>query len=603
MKFNALTPKSVLYFLYFFLTFYSCSKDSDLFTEYVSEDSNLVIENLIRNDVYQVAIVNNSEEEITEVIVSEESNSSNDIIESDNVDGTIVNDSFELTGDVSIVLDVLANDTFENKETVTIIETTQPTNGEVIINSDNTLTFIPSGNGSNENDFSYTTEFLKENGLMGKETGTVKVSVFENQDKFTQNMGEVLAFPNAAGFGQNATGGRGGIVVEVTNLNDSGVGSFRRAIDMNVPRTIVFKVAGTIYLDSYLSIDDGEGDVTIAGQTAPGGGITIANHSLQIKTSNVIVRYIRSRLGDKDYNSGEDALRIVSQGRSGQIKDIIVDHCSISWGLDENLSIGGIGSGNSVTNVTIQNSIISENIKTGYGVLLWNRATNISFYKNLLAHNSARNIRSSTKTSNYEMVNNVVYGFGGGNQPTDENYVDFVGNVFITNPSSPNTNNIFSLTDCSTTNCPDGADRSLTRAYINDNTLNGGDITISASINPYLENRPIFNSGLEYLPNSLVQNMVLNDVGANKSVDSYDRNLLEEVKERSGSRSSSVSGAGGYPSLNEGAPYIDNDKDGMADVWEVGNGLNPENDEDASLFENGNGYTNLEAFLYSLTIN
>ena len=431
------------------------------------------------------------------------------------------------------------------------------------------------------------------------EENTDSTNQFNNIDR---QLGELKAFPGAEGFGKNATGGRGGIVVEVTNLNDSGPGSLRAAIDMKVPRTIVFKVGGTIYLNSYLSIGADEGNVTIAGQTAPGGGITIANHSLQIKASNVIVRYIRVRPGDADYNSGEDGVRIVSTGSTGTIENIILDHCSISWGLDENLSMGGIGTGNAVRNITIQNSIIAENINTGYGVLLWNRATNISLYRNLLAHNSARNIRSSTKTSNYEMVNNVVYGFGSGNQPTDENLVDFIGNVFITSLDSPTTDQVFKLQKCSDSNCPDGANRSLTKAYISDNSLDDGPINVNSNIDPYLQNSPIFNSGLPYLDNDLVKDAVLADVGANISMDSYDANLISEVYNRRGSRSTSVASAGGYPELAAGTPYSDQDGDGMSDDWERSNELILEDPNDGNEDRDGDGYTNLEEFLFYLTI-
>ncbi|WP_276390832.1 Ig-like domain-containing protein [Eudoraea chungangensis] len=600
MKFNALTPKSVLYFLCCFLTFYSCSKDSDLFTDYISEDSNLVIENLIRNDAYQVAIVNNSEEEITEIIVSDENSGSNEIIGSNDNDGTIVNDNFELIGEVSIVLDVLANDTFVNKETATIIETTQPTNGEVIINSDNTLTFIPTVTGNNVNNFSYTTEFIKSNGSVGKETGSVSVAITENPNKISEELGELKAFPGAEGFGKNATGGRGGIIVEVTNLNDSGPGSLREALTMTMTRTIVFKVGGTIECDSYLSIPSNSGNLTIAGQTAPGTGITIKGAELRISASNVIVRYLKIRPGNISNNEATDGLRIVAFNGS-QVKDIIVDHCSIAWASDENLNIGGVGSNSSVRNITIQNSIIAENIATGYGLLIWQNAKNISIYRNLLAHNSTRNIRSSTCTSDFEMVNNILYGFRTATVPTYENAFDIVGNVYKSNPNTPVSDKTVKL-EASVNNCPDGK-ASLTKAYISDNLFDGGNITIESQLNSYLVNNKIFNSGIQALNADEVENSLLNNVGASILRDDIDKRIVNDVKNLSGTLKSSTAAAGGYDYTEITNSYQDTDKDGIDDSWEQSNDLNPNDTDDGSLDINGDGFTNLEEFLHYLTIN
>lgn len=412
------------------------------------------------------------------------------------------------------------------------------------------------------------------------------------------SLGELKAFPTAVGFGKNATGGRGGKVVQVTNLNDSGAGSLRAALSMTGPRTIVFRVGGTIQGKSYLSITPANGDVTIAGQTAPGGGIAIQGSELRITGSNVILRHLRIRPGDDTTASNEDGLRIVSYG-GNLVSDVIADHCSITWAKDENLSIGGIGSGSRARNITIQNSIVGENINTGYGVLLWNDSKNISFYKNLLVHNKERNIRSSTCTSNFEMINNVVFHYRAGTSPTYENHFDVVGNVYKTHPSLVPPNQTVRL-EASLNNCPNGK-IALTRAYIADNSLDGSAITVSSNLTPYLEKSAIFNSGITPLPLANVEAAVLADVGATKpSRDGVDLRLIDETKKRTGKLISSVNDVGGYPTLATAAPYKDADQDGMSDDWEQQHGLNPSDASDGAK-DSGNGYTNLEVFLHDLT--
>ncbi len=601
MNLNALTPKSVLYFLCSFLTICSCSKDTDLLADYTSVDKELLIGTFVRNDKYQISINNNEEEEVIEVIVNEESENTPSI-EPDENNGTTVNDSYELTSDVSIVLDVLANDTFNNMDRVTIIETTQPDNGEVVINEDNTLSFRPSTIEANENDFSYTAEYTNENGIVSQEVGFVSVSVKENPNKIITDMGELKAFPGAEGFGKNATGGRGGTVVEVTNLNDSGSGSLRAALLMTVPRTIVFKVGGTIKCNDYLKIPRSSGNVTIAGQTAPGDGIAIEGAELRIEASNVIVRHIRIRPGPNTSGTNEDGLRILGFG-GNRTENVIIDHVSITWGKDEIVEIGGIGSGSNVRNVTIQNSIIGENISAQhkFGLLLWNNANNISVYQNLFVNNVERNLRSSTCTSSFEMINNVVYGYRAATVPTYENAFDIIGNVYKTNPNLSAESYTIKLS-ASQNNCPDGK-ISLTKAYIHNNTLNGSFATVSSELNPFLRSSRNFNSGIIPLGANKVEDNVLNNVGANlQKIDAVDSRLIDWAENRTGRLINSISEFGGYPNLSGGEAYEDNDRDGIDDRWEEANGLNPSSRSDGNQDPNGDGYTNLDEFLHYLTL-
>ena len=221
---------------------------------------------------------------------------------------------------------------------------------------------------------------------------------------------KLLAFPGAEGGGCYVTGGRGGKVYHVTTLEDDAKnpGSLRYAVDQKGPRTIVFDVAGTIELKSDLVVNNG--DLTIAGQPAPGDGICLRNYCFHIKTDNVIVRYIRSRLGD-DSGAETDAAWARNQ------KDIIVDHCSFSWSVDETASFYG------VENFTMQWCYITESLAAsthvkgahGYGGL-WG-GNKASYHHNLLAHHYSRTPRlvgndEFPEKCLIDMRNNVIYNWG-----------------------------------------------------------------------------------------------------------------------------------------------------------------------------------------------
>ncbi|MBQ1701071.1 MAG: pectate lyase, partial [Prevotella sp.] len=246
------------------------------------------------------------------------------------------------------------------------------------------------------------------------------------------------AFPGAEGFGRYVTGGRGGRVYHVTNLNDSGTGSLRWALSQPGIKTIVFDVSGTIHLSSALNIG---GNVTIAGQTAPGDGICVADYPCSIKGSNVIVRYMRFRLGNKnvllDGADGWDGFGGFDQ------EDLIIDHCSISWSIDECLSVLGN------KNTTVQWCLVAQSLVNsghskgahGYGGN-WG-GSGASFHHNLLAHHTSRTPRLGPRPTTQldermDMRNNVIYNFGGNGCYGGEGMkVNIVNNYYKPGPGTP----------------------------------------------------------------------------------------------------------------------------------------------------------------------
>jgi pectate lyase len=212
-----------------------------------------------------------------------------------------------------------------------------------------------------------------------------------------------IAFPGAEGYGKYSKGGRGGDVYEVTNLNDNGKGSLREAVEASGPRTVVFRVSGTIILDSPLSIKNPY--ITIAGQTAPGDGICIRRHPLNIGADHVIIRYLRVRLGDE---SGNDYDAVSSR----YTKHLILDHISASWSVDECVSIYHCDS------ITVQWCLISESMSKsnhvkgshGFGGI-WG-SNHGTYHHNLLAHHSSRNPRMASGSGNTDYRNNVIYNWG-----------------------------------------------------------------------------------------------------------------------------------------------------------------------------------------------
>lgn len=274
----------------------------------------------------------------------------------------------------------------------------------------------------------------------------------------------VPAFPGAEGHGRYVTGGRGGQVIHVTNLNDSGAGSLREALDKSGKRIIVFDVSGDIHLKSNLSIK--RGDVTVLGQTAPGGGITICDQTVEIKADNVILRFLRVRRGELvNADDGADA----AWGRNR--KNIILDHLSLSWSIDE------VGSWYDNRNFTMQWCVLAEGLASGhtkgthsYGGI-WG-GKNASFHHNMIAHvdnrvpriNGARYAWTGYDTSMYPNVveaervdlrNNVYYNWGNGNGcygGPGGGYCNIVNNYYKAGPATKNKTRVLQASVCSSGN-------------------------------------------------------------------------------------------------------------------------------------------------------
>jgi pectate lyase len=438
-----------------------------------------------------------------------------------------------------------------------------------------------------------------------------------------------IAFPGAEGFGKFATGGRGGAVIKVTNLNDSGPGSLREAVSKKYPRVIVFEVDGTIHLTSKLNI---KGNVTIAGQSAPGDGICIADQSVQIDGDNIIIRYLRFRLGDKyqrgeqvDGNGSDDALG------GNKRKQIIIDHCSLSWSNDEVFSIYAGDS------TTLQWNLIAEPLnysyhfekgdtdfeKHGYGGI-WG-GKHLSAHHNMFAHCISRNPRFNGNRlgSDQELVdfsNNLIYNWEhnsvyGGEQG---NY-NLVNNYFKPGP------NTRASVNRRIVNPSKDETRGLGIFYVNGNWVDGNEAVsknnrLGIDFDPKsskleqaaaLANQPFSVVDMPIEDAKQAYSHILNFVGASFKRDTLDSRLIQDVIL---SKGKIIDVQGGFahgtafektiqawPTLKSGSLLQDADSDGMPDLWEKNNGLNPAV-ADAVGYDLSKKYTNIEVYLNALLI-
>lgn len=414
-----------------------------------------------------------------------------------------------------------------------------------------------------------------------------------------------LAFPGAEGFGRYTTGGRGGKVMIVSNLNDSGPGSLREALREKEARIIVFAVAGNIDLES--SLDINHGDVTIAGQSAPGEGICIRNFPMKIKGDNVIVRYLRFRMGDRKKHQG-DAISATGQ------KNIIVDHCSMSWGTDEGASFYDN------ENFTLQWSIIAESLNEsvhekgahGYGGI-WG-GEKASFHHNLLAHLNSRTPRfsgsSTTANSADELVdfrNNVIYNWKSNNvYGGEKGRYNIVANYYKPGPAT---------SDSKTDRIVEPY-QPYGRFYVSDNYVDGSPAVSRNNRlgvdcehpDSALVSLPFQVAAISRQPAVDAYEQVLEQAGASHQRDKVDQRIVLDVRQGSAQSGKNSNGiidsqeeVGGWPELAKGRPAEDQDRDGMPGSWEATKGLNPENADDASVYSLSTEYTNIEVYLNSLS--
>jgi pectate lyase len=409
----------------------------------------------------------------------------------------------------------------------------------------------------------------------------------------------IPAFPGAEGFGSTTPGGRGGKVIFVTNLNDSGEGSLRAACDAEGPRIVIFRVSGLITLASPITVKNPY--LTIAGQTAPGDGICLRNFTFNIATHDVVVRYLRSRLGDLSSQEA-DSITLVAGAR-----DVVLDHCSATWSIDESLSLAG-----NVSNVTVQWCLIGDALNHskhakgdhGYGSL--SRANGpVTWHHNLWAHNNSRNPRLGDNYGRppfptFDVRNNVMYDYGeicsGLTQGVLK--VNYVANYIRPGPSSkartpihiggPSTLIFFIRDNVFEGNSAQTADNS----QFFDPVVIDGKRQVETVAQPFAAPLVRTSSAKE------AYEAVLKTVGASlPRRDSVDAQIIDEVRRGKGSLIDSQQQMGGWPELKSGTPPVDSDGDGMPDDWERRHGLNPHDPTDGAGDRDHDGYTNLEEYL------
>lgn len=460
---------------------------------------------------------------------------------------------------------------------------------------------------------------------------------------------KIPAFPGAQGGGTFTFGGRGGKVYEVTSLADSGPGTLREACEAAGPRIVVFDVAGIIHLKTPIIVRAPY--ISIEGQSAPGDGVCVAGESFWINTHDVVIRYMRFRRGKTDVGRRDDALG------GNPVGNVVVDHTSASWGLDENMSLyrhmydpgdGSTPKKFGTVNLTVQNSISSEGLDTynhAFGSTMGGE--NCTFVRNLWADNTARN-PSIGWNGIFNFVNNVIFNWqhrsvDGGDYTALYNIIN---NYYKPGPVTPKGDPIsYRILK------PESGRSKLPykvfgRCYVHGNIVDGnekvtrdnwaggvqmenqkGDLMSYDSARhyfPYMKvDRPFPMAPVQIMSATQAYQYVLANAGATlPHRDPVDTRVIKQVRtgkidylpgintdtmyqfkyRRLGRDSykqgiiTNISEVGGYPTY-QGTPYKDSDHDGMPDAWETAHGLNPHDAADASKDADGDGYTNIEEYL------
>ena len=432
---------------------------------------------------------------------------------------------------------------------------------------------------------------------------------------------QIPAFPGACGGGMFASGGRGGRVLYVTSLaDDNSEGTLRWAVSQKGPRTILFKVSGIISLEKTLNIK--EPNLTIAGQSAPGDGICIKNHGVFIAADNVIIRFIRFRLGNELIHNESDAVG----GRN--CKNVIIDHCSMSWSIDECASFY------SNENFTLQWCIVSESLNNaghakgahGYGGI-WG-GKNASFHHNLIAHNVSRNPRfngwkreglkynTSIDEERVDFRNNVIFNWGDNSSYGGENgKYNIVGNYFKYGPATKPSAR-FRITQIDMDSHPEMVSPGFGQYFIEKNFVyncpecmednwecvsyaEGVDKQLCKVTQPF-ECTPVIEQPVE-----IAYKKVLQFAGASFKRDAVDKRIAKETFKGKVTYKGSISGrpgiidsqndVGGWPVYRSNQPYPDSNQDGIPDGW-----LEKKHPGKSATDFNEEGYTYLEVYLNSL---
>lgn len=471
-----------------------------------------------------------------------------------------------------------------------------------------------------------------------------------------QSVERTPAFPGAEGWGRYVTGGRGGKVVHVTNLNDSGAGSLRSAIEQSGARTIVFDVSGTIHLKSELDIRNA--NLTIAGQTAPGDGICVADWPVVIKAPNVIVRFMRFRLGNIYADKGQGGHE--GDGFGGfDGQDIIVDHCSVSWSIDECLSVYGND------RMTVQWCIVSQSLRNaghvkgshGYGGNWGGRGA--TYHHNLLAHHDSRVPRLGDRpyladgvTPNLidttDLRNNVMYNWAGnGCYGGEAMHVNIVNNYYKPGPATNQRGGVYRYriagigvrsapgeaaygvwgkyyvdgnvnpdwNNMTRNNWAYGIYQQVSSSNLNWNQATRDSIKLSEPLHfmrvTTHSAEDAYHRVLDYAGSSLhrdsVDEMIVNDVAnglashTGKIVSSKGADLPGIIDNPWDNRPEGVDSASynPWPVLKSEPAQRDTDGDGIPDEWETANGLDPYNASDGAMITS-DGYTNLEHYINSI---